>query len=152
MIVDANVLLYAEDDASPHHRPAAAWLTGALNGPIRIGLPWPSLLAFVRIRTHPRAYEHPLPAEVAWQRVRDWLAAPAAWVPLPTARHADVLGDLVLRYQLVANAVPDAHLAALAIEHGVGVCSADTDFARFAEVSWTNPLAGPTASSRRRGN
>jgi uncharacterized protein len=146
VIVDANVLLYAEDDASPHHGPAVSWLTEALNGPVRIGLPWSSLLAFVRIRTHPRAYEYPLPAEVAWQRVTDWLTAPAAWVPLPTARHADVLGDLVLRYRIVANAVPDAHLAALAIEHGVGVCSADTDFARFAEVRWTNPLASRPGS------
>ncbi|MGH3981894.1 MAG: hypothetical protein ACRDST_04160, partial [Pseudonocardiaceae bacterium] len=79
MIVDANVLLYAEDDTSPYHQPALKWLTEALNGEVRIGLPWPSLLAFVRIRTHPRAYERPLDADEAWDRVSDWLAAPAAW-------------------------------------------------------------------------
>ena len=141
MIVDANVLLYAEDSSSPHHVRATAWLTEALNGHVRIGLPWPSLLAFVRIRTHPRAYEHPLPSDEAWTRVTDWLAAPAAWVPAPTPRHAEVLGGLVRRHGLVGNAIPDAHLAALAIEHGVGVCSTDTDFSRFASVPWTNPLA-----------
>lgn len=141
MIVDANVLLYAEDESSPHHAPALRWLTDALNGEVRIGLPWPSLLAFVRIRTHPRAYENPLPPAEAWSRVTDWLAAPAAWVPVPTERHADVLGRLVLQHQLRGAALPDAHLAALAIEYGVGVCSADTDFARFADLAWVNPIA-----------
>lgn len=97
MIVDANVLLYVEDESSPHHAPAVRWLMNALNGPVRIGLPWQSLLAFVRIRTHPRVYEHPLPPTEAWARVTEWLAAPAAWVPTPTEGHADVLGRLVLQ-------------------------------------------------------
>lgn len=140
MIVDANVLLYAEDASSPHHLAASTWLTEALNGTVRIGLPWPSLLAFVRIRTHPRVYAHPLPPLEAWQRVTDWLAAPATWIPQPTERHAEVLGDLIERYRLTAGALPDAHLAALAIEHGVGVCSADADFARFDGLRWTDPL------------
>ncbi len=141
MIVDANILLYAEDDTSPHHQPALEWLTEALNGQVRIGLPWASLLAFIRIRTHPRAYELPLGADEAWDRVSAWLAAPAAWVPVPTERHAEVLGGLIRRHRLVANAIPDAHLAALAIEYGLGICSADTDFARFDGLRWVNPLA-----------
>ena len=140
MLVDANVLLFAQDHSSPHHEPAKRWITDALNGPVRIGLPWPSLLSFVRIRTHPRAYARPLSVERAWQHVTDWLEAPAAWVPTPTERHAEVLGDLLGRYHLRGNAVPDAHLAALAIEYGVAVCSADTDFARFREIRWVNPL------------
>jgi len=142
MIVDANVLLFAEDDTSPFHETARDWLTTALNGDVRVGLPWPSLLAFVRIRTHPRAYERPLTGAAAWSRVSDWLAAPAAWVPAPTERHASVLGSLVSRYHLTGNAIPDAHLAALAIEHGVAVCSADSDFARFTELRWVNPTVG----------
>lgn len=141
MIVDANVLLFAQDSSSPFHDPARGWLTEALNGPRRIGLPWPSLLAFVRIRSHPRAYAAPLSATDAWQQVEDWLAAPAAWVPSPTTRHADVLGALVRRYHLHGNAIPDGHLAALALEHGVAVCSVDSDFARFAEVTWFNPVS-----------
>ena len=141
MFVDANILLYAEDETSRQHRASIRWLTDALNGPVRIGLPWSSLVAFVRIRTHPRAYRLPLSPEQAWERVEAWLAAPAAWVPVPTGRHAQVLGSLVRRHQLRGNALPDAHLAALAIEHGVGVCSTDTDFARFDELRWVNPLS-----------
>ncbi len=74
----------------------------------------------------------------------DWLACAPAWVPNPTQRHAEVLGSLVARYLPTGNLVPDAHLAALAIEHGLTVCSADTDFARFTEVRWVNPLAAAT--------
>ena len=118
MIVDANVLLYAEDASSPHHEPCRRWLETALNGDVRIGLPWPSLLGFVRIRTHPRAYAHPLSVSQAWDRVEDWLAADTSWIPAPTERHAAVLGDLLRRHHLSAGLVPDAHLAALAIEHG----------------------------------
>ena len=81
-----------------------------------------------------------LRADQTWSRVEDWLAAPAAWVPAPTDRHAAVLGSLIRRYHLSANAIPDAHLAALAIEYGVAICSADTDFARFTELRWINPL------------
>lgn len=140
MLVDANLLLYAEDETSPVHEAARHWLTEALNGPSRVGLPWPSLLAFLRIRTHPRAYAEPLSGPEAMSRVQDWLAAPAAWVPQPTVRHAEVLAGLVARHRLSAGALPDAHLAALAIEHGLTLCSADTDFARFTEVRWVDPV------------
>ncbi|MCA1673121.1 MAG: PIN domain-containing protein [Actinobacteria bacterium] len=140
MIVDANVLLFAQDDTSNHHAGCQRWLTDALNGPVRVGLPWPSLLGFLRIRTHPRAYANPLTPDEAWAHVVEWLDAPAAWIPTPTDRHVVVLGELTQRYHLSANMVPDAHLAALAIEYGVSVCSADTDFARFTEVRWVNPL------------
>ena len=142
MLVDANLLLYAEDDTSPFHPTARAWLDEVLNGAVRVGLPWASLLAFLSVRTHPRVYGRPLAAAAAMTLVREWLAAPAAWVPQPTDRHAAVLTGLVERYHLSANVIPDAHLAALAIQHGVAVCSADTDFARFTEVRWINPLAG----------
>lgn len=141
MLIDANLLLFAVDRASPFHHAAHAWLTAAVDGERRVGLPWPSLTAFLRIATHPRAARRPLAPDEAWQHVREWLGAAPVWVPTPTARHADILGDLVTRYQLSGNLVPDADLAALAIEHGLSVCSADTDFARFAEVRWVNPLA-----------
>ncbi|HLA17187.1 MAG TPA: type II toxin-antitoxin system VapC family toxin [Candidatus Limnocylindrales bacterium] len=141
MLVDANVLLFAVDEASPFHAAAYRWLTDALNGPRRIGLPWQSLSAFLRISTHPRASDQPLPPEDAWSYVTDWLAAGVAWIPAPTERHADILGSLVTTYQLRGNLVSDAQLAALAIEHGLTVCSADTDFARFAEIRWENPIA-----------
>ncbi len=140
MLVDANVLLYARDASSPFHERARTWLTDRLNGNVRVGLPWPSLVAFVRIATHPRAYEEPLSAAGAWEQVEDWLAAPASWIPSPTPAHADVLGALVRRYDLRGNILSDAHLAALAIEHGLELCSADTDFARFKELRWVDPV------------
>jgi toxin-antitoxin system PIN domain toxin len=141
MLVDANVLLYARDSSSPFHERARTWLTEHLNGPVRIALAWPSLIAFVRISTHPRAYERPLSPSEAWEQVEGWLAAPASWIPEPTHAHADVLGILMRRYDLRGNIVSDAHLAALAIEHGLTLCSADTDFARFTELRWIDPVS-----------
>jgi uncharacterized protein len=140
MLVDANLLLYAADARSPHNPAALEWVTEHLNGPRRVGLPWQSLTAFLRIATHPRALAHPLTPAVAWQQVTEWLAAPAAWVPEPGPSHVALLGDLIARYEVRGNLVPDAQLAALALEHGLAVCSADTDFARFPEVRWENPL------------
>ncbi len=140
MLVDANLLLFAVDETSRFHAVAADWLTKKLNGPGRLGLPWQSLGAFLRISTHPRAADNPLTPDQAWAQVEDWLAADPAWIPSPTERHADVLGSLVRSYDLRGNLISDAQLAALAIEHGLMVCSADTDFARFREVRWENPL------------
>lgn len=140
MIVDANVLLYAVDAASSFHESAKGWLESSLNEPARVGLPWASLLAFQRISTHPRASNNPLSPSQAWSFVADWLDADATWVPVPGERHAEILRDLVVVGDLRGNLVTDAHLAALAIEHGVGVCSTDSDFARFRQITWVNPV------------
>jgi uncharacterized protein len=77
---------------------------------------------------------------MAWSFIADWLDADATWVPVPGERHAEILRDLIVAGELRGNLVPDAHLAALAMEHGVGVCSADSDFARFPQINWVNPL------------
>ena len=140
MLVDANLLLFAVDGTSRFHAIASRWLGDVLNGPIRVGLPWQSLGAFMRIGTNPRASGHPLTPDEAWSFVEEWLGADAAWVPAPTERHSEVLGSLIVSYQLRGNLVSDAQLAALAIEHGLTLCSADTDFARFKELRWENPL------------
>lgn len=139
MIVDANVLLYAVDDTSRFHVTARAWLESAMNGVERVGLPWATLMAFQRIITHPRATTNPLAAEQAWTFISDWLDADQAWVPVPGARHREILGTLLVDGDLRGNLVTDAHLAALALEHGVGICSFDSDFARFAGLRWENP-------------
>jgi toxin-antitoxin system PIN domain toxin len=141
MLIDANLLLYAVDSTAPAHERAARWLSDQLNGDRRVGIPWESITAFLRIATHPRASDDPLKPEIAWRFVTDWLAMPTVWVPLPTDDHARVLGELVRRHQVAGNLVPDAHLAAIAVEHGLEVCSADTDFARFTEIRWRNPVA-----------
>jgi len=140
VLIDANLLLYAVDEASPEHERATSWLTGRINDQARVGLPWESLIAFVRIATHPRASGQPLRPDAAWDIVEGWLAAPTVWIPAPTERHAEVVGGLVRRYRLTGRLIPDAHLAALAIQHGLEVCSADSDFARFTEIRWVNPL------------
>ena len=140
MLIDANLLLYAIHERAAQHATAADWLTEQLNGPCRVGLSWQSLGAFLRIVTHPRAFERPLPASVAWARVTDWLSAPVAWIPEPGPEHARILGQIITAHDVRGNLIPDAFLAALAVEHGLTVYSTDTDFARFDEVRWENPL------------
>lgn len=141
MLLDANLLLYAVHEGSAKHEEAVAWLTDQLNGSRRVGFPWQSISAFLRIATHPRAFQHPLPGATAWERVTDWLSAPVAWIPQPGAGYAQILGDLLIAYDIRGNLVPDATLAALAIENGISLVSTDTDFARFGELRWENPLS-----------
>ncbi len=140
MIVDANLLLYARNSDDPHHAAAAHWLEAALNGTRRIGLPWQSLHAFVRIATNPRVFVTPLSGLDAMAQVEDWLMAPMAWIPEPTRHHQRVLANLLADPQIAGPIVTDATLAALALEHGVALASTDADFARFAELTWINPL------------
>lgn len=114
-----------------------------MNGTARVGFPWPSLLAFLRLVTNPRVFERPASSRAAWQQVEEWLDCEAAWVPAPTERHREVLGRLLASGAVRANLIPDAHLAALAIEHGLVLASTDGDFARFPGLRFENPLAGP---------
>jgi uncharacterized protein len=140
MLLDANLLLYAVHEGADRHESARAWLTEQLNGSRRVGIPWSSLGAFLRIATHPRAFPRPLSPAAAWERVTDWLAAPVAWIPHPGPEHARILGHLIGGHEVRGNLVPDAMLAALAIEHGLTLCSTDTDFARFTDLRWEDPL------------
>jgi len=142
ILVDANLLIYAFFEESPQHRPAQEWLDEQLNGFVAVGLPWPSLLGFVRLVTNPRIFRPATSPVAAWRQVLDWLACEPAWIPQPSERHAEVLGSLISLPGMHANLVMDAHLAALAIEHGLTLCSTDGDFARFPALHWTNPLAG----------
>ena len=141
ILVDANLLIYAHVDAFPQHRDARDWLDRQLNDVPRVGLPWASLLAFLRLVTNPRVFEHPETTAAAWGQVTAWLGCRSAWVPQPTERHAEVLGRFLILPGIHGNLVPDAHIAALAIEHGLTLCSADSDFARFPGLAWSNPLA-----------
>ena len=141
ILVDANLLLYATFREAPEHAKALAWLEDRLDGTPRIGLPWPSLLAFIRISTHPRISQSPLPVGRAWEQVTDWLGRHPSWIPAPTERHAETLGAMLGTAGLRPDDVADAHLAALSIEHGLTLCSADAGFARFEGLRWENPLA-----------
>jgi toxin-antitoxin system PIN domain toxin len=142
ILVDANLLVYAKFSDLPQHQTARAFLEGALNTPARVGLPWPSLLAFLRLASNPRIFAEPLSVGDAWAQVCEWLGHPRVWVPEPTTDHRDVLGRLLVEGRATGNLVPDAHLAALAICHGLTLCSTDSDFARFAGLDWRNPLSG----------
>lgn len=138
---DLNLLLYAFDtEADPHER-ARAWLEETLSGTEGVGFAWTVLLGFARISTNPRIYENPLAIEDAIDAIDGWLAQPVATMVLPTSRHATILRELLGPLGAGGNLVSDAHLAALAIEHGAEVCSRDNDFARFSGVRWVDPLA-----------
>jgi toxin-antitoxin system PIN domain toxin len=141
ILVDANLLLYAANRASPEHTRAREWLDGRFNGTPRVGLAWPSLLAFVRLASNPAVVRNAVSPAVAWQQVEQWLACEPAWIPSPGGDHAVIVGNLLKASWMTSRLVTDAHLAALAIEHGLTLASTDGDFARFPGLTWLNPLA-----------
>ncbi len=141
ILVDANVLVYAHVTSFAQHERARNWLDQQLNGAAPVGLSWASLLAFLRLVTNPRVFDHPEPIADAWRQVLAWLDSETAWIPQPADRHAELLGGLLAVPGVHANLVPDAHLAALAMEHGLTLCSTDSDIARFPGLRWMNPLS-----------
>jgi len=141
ILVDANILLYAEDSLHPRNQQAREWWDGQLSQTETVCLCWTVLSAFIRIGTNPRVFEHPLSLEQALARVQSWLDQPCTRVVRPTERHWTVFQQMLTDGQAIANLVTDAHLAALAIEHGCELASTDSDFARFPKLKWRNPLA-----------
>lgn len=141
ILLDANVLVYAHTPESPRRDVASHWLEEVLNGAAKVALPWPTLLAFVRLMANPVIVRKPVSPAQAWARAEEWLRLPQTWIPLPTDRHSALLADL-LEGESRSDLVSDAHLAALAIEHGLTVCSTDRDFARFSGLRWEDPLDG----------
>jgi toxin-antitoxin system PIN domain toxin len=141
ILVDANLLIYAGLTTFAQHEATRTWFDHQLNGPTAVALPWPSLLAFLRVATNPRIVRQPTTISRAWEQISEWLGCKAVWIPEPTLRHREILGTLLGQPGTHSKLVPDAHLAALAIEHGLTLCSADTDFARFKGLRWENPLA-----------
>jgi uncharacterized protein len=134
-LVDANVLLYAVNERSRRHVAARDWLAQALDGGEAVGFAWTVLLVFLRLSTHPAVFPRPLVATEAADGMERWLAAPAAITIEPTRRHLPLLRGLLEQAGTAGNLVSDAHLAALALEHGAGVVSFDRDFARFRGVA-----------------
>lgn len=140
ILVDANLLVYAYVGEFDQHDRAHAWFDERLNGTVAVGLPWPSLLGFVRLVTNPRIFRRPVSTPAAWKQIEAWLGCAPVWIPAPTERHREYLAPLLAAPGVHSNLVPDAHLAALALEHGLTLCSTDGDFARFAGLAWRNPL------------
>lgn len=138
-VVDVNVLLYAFDSASPRHREAKNWVESTFSGREPVGLTWQVLLAFLRLSTRASLFAHPLTTDEALDVIDDWLSLPVTTLVQPGPRHASVLRDLLAPTGAGGNLVPDAHLAALAIEHGASLWSYDHDFARFPGLRWSQP-------------
>jgi toxin-antitoxin system PIN domain toxin len=138
-LVDLNVLLYATDTSSVHHRVANPWLDRCIASTETIGIPTAVAVGFVRLTTTARIMTAPLDVETSVAVVRTWYARPNVTAPEPTARHFALIAELLEPIGTAGNLVSDAHLAALAIEYGAELCSFDRDFGRFSGVRWTEP-------------
>lgn len=139
ILIDANLLLYAYDPSSPFRQPAKAWLETAFANEERIGLAWVTILAFLRICTHPRV-ARPVALQAAVSIVSEWLDFPSVLILQPGERHWQILKRLLPASQAAGPLVMDAHLAALAIEHGAELCTNDRGFRRFEGLRLLNPL------------
>jgi toxin-antitoxin system PIN domain toxin len=139
-IPDVNLLIYAVDETSARHGAAREWVEATLSGAETVGFAWSVLLAFIRLSTRPAVFERPLEAGEALNLVDGWLDQPCVTTIHPTERHSAVLRELLAPLGTAGNLTTDAHLAALAIEHGGVVCSCDADFTRFSGLSWVDPL------------
>jgi uncharacterized protein len=140
ILLDANVLIYAVNSDAPLHRKAKAWLERTLSGTDVVGLTWAVLLAFLRLTTRPGVFQTPLSVDTAFDIVDAWLSQPSVVTVDPTAQHVRVVRDLLAPLGTAGNLTSDAHLAALAIEHGAELFSSDNDFDRFPRLRWRNPL------------
>jgi hypothetical protein len=141
ILVDANLLLYAEDSLSEHHEAARIWWDEQLSGVEPVALCWPVLNAFVRISTNARLYQRPLLLKEAIFRVQSWLDQPCVRVIHPGEQHWVIFQQMLRGGNAVGNLVSDAHLAALAVEHNGVLYSTDADFSRFRGLKWRNPVA-----------
>jgi toxin-antitoxin system PIN domain toxin len=143
ILLDVNLLVYASDPQSPKYSFAKTWLDARLSESARVGIPWETILGFLRIVTNPRIYTPPVTVASAWSQAEEWLACPNVWIPQPGPNHQLIMSSLLSNLGGGAKLIPDAHLAALAIQHGLILCSADGDFARFPGLRWQNPIAHP---------
>jgi len=142
ILVDANILLYAEDSASEHHEAARTWWDGQLSGSEAVGLCWPVLNAFIRIGTNARLHRRPLTLKEAAERVQSWFNQPCVGIVQPTDQHWIIFQKMLHSGNASGNLVSDAHLAALAAEHNCALYSTDADFSRFRGLKWKNPITG----------
>jgi uncharacterized protein len=140
ILIDANLLIWAHHEQFLQHPAARAWLADTLSTVPLVYIPWPTVLAFLRVSTHAHALTHPLTIETAWEVVRGWLARPNVHLLVPTERHEAILARLLVEGRASGNHTTDAHLAALAMEAGVELQSADRDFARYPGLRWRDPL------------
>jgi len=140
ILIDANLLLYAYDSSSEHHNRARSWLENILSEPQPIRLAWVTILAFLRISTNRKIFENPFTMSEATSIVQEWLEHQTVDLLHPSERHWTILTKLLKDGQANGPLVMDAHLAALAIEHGAKLYTTDRDFSRFDDLQVVNPL------------
>jgi uncharacterized protein len=138
--VDANLLIYAYIADLPEHAHANQWLEQQFTDAPRLGLPWTSLTSFLRLVSNPRVFDPAVPINKAYEQVRRWLSAENTWCPEPTTKHADILARCLAVPGLRSDDVPDAHLAAITMGHGLTLATNDRGFARFHGLMLINPL------------
>lgn len=141
ILIDANLLLYAYNPDAQQHEPARRWLESVLSGTTPVRFAWITVLAFLRIATSPRVFSQPLTPDEATAAVTSWLNQPSAALMDAGPQHWTILASLLVAGQAKGPLVMDAHLAALAIEHGATLCTTDRDFTRFDDLRHVNPLA-----------
>lgn len=140
ILVDANLLLYAEDSLSEHHEHARIWWDEQLSGVEPVCLCWPVITAFIRVGTNLRLHRRPLTVKEAVERVQSWLDQPCVRMVHPGEQHWGIFQRMLREGKATGNLVSDAHLAALAIEHNCFLETTDVDFARFKGLKWNNPI------------
>jgi toxin-antitoxin system PIN domain toxin len=139
IIPDVNILVYAYNKDAKQHRAAREWWERTLAQPHPVGLPWVTILGFIRISTQRRIIDRPMFPHEATERVRSWLALPNVQLISPGEEHAEIFFRLIDEVGTAGDLTTDAHLAALTIEHQGQLVSTDTDFARFRGLRWFNP-------------
>jgi toxin-antitoxin system PIN domain toxin len=140
ILVDANLLLYAYNSAADEHQKARAWLEEVMSGHEPVALCWQVLLAFLRLATNRKVFPRPLSRTEAMLIVSRWLERSQAFILEPGEKHWEILQQTVSAAKVSGPLVMDAHLAALAIEHGAILYTTDRDFARFSKLRFNNPL------------
>ena len=140
ILLDANLLLYAYDADAREHNRARSWLERRLSGEEKVGFSWITILAFLRIATSRRYESIPMTTAEASSIVDGWMEAPNVALLSPTEQHWAILSDLLPKSQARGPLIMDAHLAALAIEHGATLCTNDRDFLRFPGLKVEFPL------------
>lgn len=140
IIPDTNLLVYAHREQAPQHATAIAWWQGLIEGAESIGLPWEIIVSFIRVMTKPQIVTDPIPTSDVIAVVEYWLSLGQVVIVEPGPRHLVVVADLLTEVGVGDKLVPDAHIAAIAIEHDAEVHTNDRDFARFPRLRWSNPL------------
>lgn len=142
ILVDVNLLLYAYNPDSAHHAAARSWLGDTFSGGGgQVFLSWTTILAFIRIMTDSRIFVASFQESEVLDIVDSWLALPSLGILEPGERYWPILKNLVRVGQIRAALTMDAHLAALALEHGAVLATNDRDFTRFPDLKTIFPLA-----------